>query len=154
MLTMVLRRFKSGLKNFCNMNEFLSTTKKCRFELNVLPAKQTGLNYSWQPILSWKRWSEETRGTFFLRQICGQITENHKEKDEKTNQKCEQSCGQLWFPWTSSNRLGERRDDFFAWESRDESRTCTIENWTVVVRGYFSQASSYHTKVASAPRVA
>ena len=34
------------------MNEFLSTTKKCRFELNVLPAKQRGLNYSWQPILS------------------------------------------------------------------------------------------------------
>ena len=75
------------------MNEFLSTTKKCRFELNVLPAKQTGLNYSWQPILSWKRWSEETRGTFFLQQICGQITENHKEKDEKQTKSASRVVG-------------------------------------------------------------
>ena len=36
---------------------------------------------------------------------------------------------------------------------RDEFRTCTIENWTVVGRGYFSHASSHSETVASALRV-
>ena len=41
----------------------------------------------------------------------------------------------------------------FAWELRDEFRACTIENWTVVGRGYFSHASSHSENVASAGRV-
>ena len=36
---------------------------------------------------------------------------------------------------------------------RDEFRTCTIENGTVVGRGYFSHASSHSETVASALRV-
>ena len=41
----------------------------------------------------------------------------------------------------------------FACESRDEFRACTVENWTVVGRGYFSHARSHSENVASARRV-
>ena len=40
----------------------------------------------------------------------------------------------------------------FACESRNEFCTCTIENWMVVGRGYFSHASSHSENVASAHR--
>ena len=38
----------------------------------------------------------------------------------------------------------------FACESRDEFCTCTIENWMVVGKGYFSHDSSHSENVASA----
>ena len=36
----------------------------------------------------------------------------------------------------------------FACESRDEFRACTIQNWTVVGRGYFLNDSSHSENVA------
>jgi len=42
----------------------------------------------------------------------------------------------------------------FACESSDEFCGCTIENSTVVGRGYFSHASSHSENVASARRAA
>ena len=41
----------------------------------------------------------------------------------------------------------------FACESHGEFRTCTIENWMVVSRGYFSHDSSHSKNIASACRV-
>ena len=41
----------------------------------------------------------------------------------------------------------------FACKSREECRTCAIENWMVVSRGYFLHASSHSENVASARRV-
>ena len=41
----------------------------------------------------------------------------------------------------------------FACESHDEFPACTIENWTVVGRGYFLHSSSHSENVASACRV-
>ena len=38
----------------------------------------------------------------------------------------------------------------FPYELRDKFCTCTIENWTVVSRGYFSHASSHRENVAFA----
>ena len=45
-----------------------------------------------------------------------------------------QSCHNFFIP----AKLAPFDDDYFACESRDEFRACTIENWTVVCRGYFS----------------
>ena len=41
----------------------------------------------------------------------------------------------------------------FAYELRDEFHARTIENWTVVKSGYFSNASSHSENVVSARRV-
>ena len=53
------------------------------------------------------------------------------------------------FPRNSHHLMTDLKINF-ACELRDEFRTCTIENWTVVGRGYFSRDSSHSENVASA----
>ena len=64
----------------------------------------------------------------------------------------DQSCHNILFP-QNSHHLTTDLTIKFACKWRDEFHTCTIENWTVVGRGYFSHTSSHSKNVASAHRV-
>ena len=75
------------------MNEFLSTTKKCRFELNVLPAKQTGLNYSWQPYFPEKGDPRKQGVLFFFGKFVAKLLKTIKKKMKKKKPKVR---AELW----------------------------------------------------------
>ena len=64
----------------------------------------------------------------------------------------DQSCHNILFP-QNSHHLTTDRTINFACKWRDEFHACTIENWTVVGRGYFSHTSLHSKNVASACRV-
>ena len=66
----------------------------------------------------------------------------------------DQSCRNFFIFPRNSPHLMTDMTITFACESRDEFRACTIENWTVVGRGYFSHASSHSENEASALKVA
>ena len=94
----------------------------------------------------------ESRHSPFLARNANKNTSSETSRPAK-NQKLEESSSQVvfavWFP-----RNSRKFDEPVACESRDEFCACTIENWTVVGRGYFSHTSSYRENVASARRVA
>ena len=64
----------------------------------------------------------------------------------------DQSCHNILFPQNSYHLTTDLTINF-ACKWCDEFHACTIENWTVVGRGYFSHTSSHSKNVASACRV-
>ena len=64
----------------------------------------------------------------------------------------DQSCPIFLYPQNSRHLTTDLTINF-PYKSCDEFCACTIENWTVVGRGYFSHASSNSENVASARRV-
>ena len=111
--------------------------------------------------VSWRTKSSLCRQPFKSVQKSGRI--NHKNgffpllgRFRALRESCvaDQSCRNFLFQ-RNSRHLTTNLKVNFACEWRDEFCACTIENWTVVGRGYFSQsqASSHSENVASVRRV-